>query len=400
LGEKNTGSSNSTRLRTLYLHIPFCRRICPFCAFAVRKENPLRHQEYLSAILDEARLRKQETAQALEPLDSIYFGGGTPSRLSVAELSQLLEGLHSIFAIAPEVEIAFEVNPEDLTDAYSVALRQLGVNRVSLGGQSFNDTTLKTLGRQHTGTQLKQALTSLKTAGIRNWNLDLIFGVPGQTLEAFASDLEAALSFAPPHLSLYGLEVHEGTPFARRPEVLSWEEAHSELFASQYLHAIEQLSQSALRQYEVSNFAAPGWEGRQNLRVWDGEGYLGLGVGAHSFWARRRWGNVRSLHAYQKRLREGKAPEAFFEELSPTQLANEVLMLQLRRPSGLNLQRWAEAFSVEEGLAEGLKWLERWKASGWAREGTVGQLALTPEGLLRADAITAVLLQEEPTPAE
>ena len=384
-------SRRPPELRTLYVHIPFCRHLCPFCAFAVRRDNARRHADYLNLLEQEAQLRRPFLENHLAPLDSIYFGGGTPSSLRPEEVQDLLDRLQAVFPFAAEAEVAFELNPEDVTPDYLRALRAAGVTRVSLGGQSFQPAVLQRLGRHHTPEQLHQALQDVRAAGFRSWNLDVMFGIPEQSLADFEADLAAVSLHEPPHLSLYGLEVHEGTPYGASPVITAWHQEQEELAATLYLTAVEHLTRLGWEQYEVSNFARPGHQGRQNLRVWDGEFYLGLGLGAHSFFQGVRWGNVKALHPYQQRLQASSFPEAFQEVLQPNEQANEWLMLALRRPQGLNLEAWAQSVSAQEHLARLQPTLQHWVTSGWA-SWDPPLLALTPEGLLRADALTAELM--------
>ena len=414
--------TDSATLRTLYLHFPFCARICPFCAFAVRKDRPEIHEAYGSGLLQELQLRLatgltpfDESGNSVRPelvegrtpsmlrqaqherggrsqhitFDSVYLGGGTPSRMTLAELERFFSGLRETVTLSPTAEIAFELNPEDVEPGYLSGLRELGVTRLSLGGQSFQDTTLKRLGRVHDARQLRKALEIIQAAEFDNWNLDLMFGIPGQPPTQFQADLTEAFRWRPAHVSLYGLEVHDSTPFSRDPEIQNWEEGHHPEVAEMYLAGVERLESAGLRQYEVSNFARPGNEGRQNLRVWDGEPYLGLGTGAHSFANGSRWGNVRSLKRYLDAVTDGLLPEAFRETPDRAQQASEWLMLQLRRVAGVNLEAWREHFGNQQPLPHAL--LERLHHEGKA-VWNPPHLRLTPSGFLLADGITAQLL--------
>ena len=377
-----------TTLRTLYLHFPFCARICPFCAFAVRKDRPEVHDAYGAGLLQELRLRLNPAAEPLA-LDALYLGGGTPSRMTVAELERLFCGLRQELTIAPHAEVAFELNPEDVDPNKLSGLQALGITRLSLGAQSFHDETLKRLGRIHNVRQLRKALEIIQDSGFKNWNLDLMFGVPGQSHAQFLEDVEEVLHWQPTHVSLYGLEVHDATPFSRDSEIQSWAEGHHPEFTEMYLAGVERLEATGLQQYEVSNFARPGSVGRQNLRVWDGEPYLGLGTGAHSFVKGSRWGNLRALQRYLDAVNSATLPEAFRETPDRPQQASEWLMLQLRRVAGLDLEAWREHFEIAPPLPNQL--LERLHATGKALW-TPPHLRLTPSGFLLADGITAQLL--------
>ena len=380
-------------IRTIYLHIPFCPSICPFCAFAIHQDKTALHGPYLAALHQEIALRSQGQQGRLAPIDSVYIGGGTPSSLSSAELAALLRQLRSHFPFHPEAEIAFEVNPEHARRAYLAQLITLGVNRISLGLQSPRESTLRALGRRHTAAQGRQAAEALGAPPGLNFNLDLMVGAPGLEPAESVADLEALLRWEPPHLSLYLLDLEKGTLFDRDPKVRSWLGERQEELAEHYAALAARLCSQGYRHYEVSNFCLPGREGRQNLRVWDGEPYLGLGTGAHSFLDGRRWSNHRHIRAYQRDLATHKLPVAFEEKLSPGQMADEALMLALRRAEGLDLPAWEERFQLRwskrrRGLLEHLvaKDLATW-------DGT--RLALKTRGMMLADAITTELMGAE-----
>lgn len=380
-------------IEALYCHVPFCETICPFCAFAVHGNRPRLHEPYLEALRAEGALAAAAHGTAREtpraPLRSVYIGGGTPSALPLEEVARLLEVLRAHFPFAPDVELAFELNPEHATPAYLEGLQSLGVNRTSLGLQSLHDATLRALGR-HNGAALgRRALDALLAHGPSNCNVDLMFGAPEQPPEAFQADVEAVAARRPAHVSLYGLDIEPGTPFARNARVRTWSESHHEEQATQYAWASAHLQAHGYRHYEVSNFCLPGREGRQNLIVWDGGDYLGLGPGAHSHAGGRRWHNERHLRAWMRRLEAGSAPVVAEEALTPAQRANEALMLALRRDTGLDVAAWEARFGYPWDAARQAL-VQRLVREGRARE-TGGRLVLTAPGLLLADAITAAL---------
>jgi putative oxygen-independent coproporphyrinogen III oxidase len=376
-------------IEAVYCHVPFCRTICPFCAFAVHGNRPRLHAPYLAALRVELEQVARAHSAALAPLRALYIGGGTPSTLPLEEVAALLGALREAMPWAQDVELAFELNPEHATPHYLAGLCALGVNRTSLGLQSLDDATLRALGRANDAAQGRHALEALHRAGPANWNADLMFGAPGIAPAAFRADVEALAALRPPHLSLYGLDVEAGTPFGRSASVRDWADVHRDEQAASYVWAAEYLAAQGYRHYEVSNFCLPGREGRQNLLVWDGADYLGLGPGAHSHVQGRRWHNERHLRAWQRRLEAGQAPIAQAETLTSAQRANEALMLALRRDSGLDPAAWARAFGVAwDERRERVTW--RLVAEGRARrEGA--RIVLTPAGLLLADEITAAL---------
>ncbi|MBI4081780.1 MAG: radical SAM family heme chaperone HemW [Candidatus Lambdaproteobacteria bacterium] len=377
-------------ISALYVHLPFCHTICPFCAFAVHRDRPGLHRPYLDELAVEIARRAAEVGGDRQRVTSVYFGGGTPSTLGLPEVAGLLETLRAAFGLAPDAEIAFEVNPEDATAPYLRGLLALGVDRISLGVQSLDDATLAALGRNHRRAESLRALAAAREAGVGNLNLDLMLGAPGVPARRLLADLAEVLQATPEHLSLYVLDLEPGTRFARDAAVRQWSETHREEQAEVFLEAAARLEARGYRHYEVSNFCLPGREGRQNRLVWDGADYLGFGVGAHSFVAGVRWHNVRHVRAYGRLLAAGELPVAAREVLTPQQLANERLMLELRRDSGFAPQPWSERFGFGwEGARERVA--RELEAGGLLRR-EAGRLVLTPRGLLLADAITERLM--------
>jgi oxygen-independent coproporphyrinogen-3 oxidase len=376
-------------VQALYVHIPFCHSICPFCAFAVHRHRADLRRGYLDALQGE--LERVATAYGrVADVASIYVGGGTPSTLEAREVRALLGALRAALPVRPGAEVAFEVNPEDATPGYLSALREAGITRVSLGIQSLDDETLRALGRGHTAAQSAAALAALEQAGIVNANADLMFGAPGIAAGAFRRDVDALIARRLPHLSFYGLDIEERTLFGRNARVRAWAADHREEQSAAYLWAHDRLAAAGYRHYEVSNFCLPGSEGRQNLLVWSGQGYLGVGVGAHSFVRGERWHNARHLRAYQRELAAGRLPVAYRERLTPIQHANERLMLALRQAEGLSIAEWEQhgPGRWDDGRR---RIAERLAATGQAAyDGT--RLSLTPQGFLVADAITEQLM--------
>jgi len=378
----------------LYLHVPFCHSICPFCAFAVHGDRPGLHGPYLTALEVEARRRAGDTTAPPGGVSSVYVGGGTPSSLSLAEIRRLLRGVRSCFPFAPDAEVALELNPEDAVPETLQGLAELGINRVSVGVQSLDGGALAALGRRHRprhGMSALEALAGLSGKGGRpdNFNVDLMFGAPFTAPGVFFSDVETVLTFRPSHISLYGLDLEPGTLLARNPGVRDWAAAHQGMMADQYLWAAERLTAQGYLHYEVSNFCLPGREGRQNLLVWGGGTYLGLGPGSHSFGGKARWHNPRHLKSWLKGVHGGGDPADFWEAPTPAQRANEALMLALRQKAGLNIPVW----EADHGFAWGEE--RDLLAHALADRGQAGysggRLALTPQGFLLADEITVRL---------
>jgi len=385
----------------VYLHIPFCRHICPFCSFAVRRDRVELHEKYILGMLDEIARRaawmkeKKQINRDLKLsgpklLESIYFGGGTPSSLTIPEVELLLSQVRNCFPCSDQVEISFEMNPEDVNPEYLSGLAEIGVNRLSLGGQSFQTLTLKKLGRIHSGLELRKAVKAIANSAIENWNLDLMFGIPEQSIAMFKNDVEEALSYNPSHISLYGLEIHEKTPFGKNKQIRKWDTEHQQQFEEMYLWANARLIQAGLFQYEVSNFSLKTKEGRNNLLVWSGNEYLGFGVGAHSYLSQTRWGNKRSLNTYLKDLEHNSWPVDFEEQLKVNEQAAESLMLALRQPKGVNIEQWQKRFCLQWKKQQ-LDLVNELCAAGKAFRKDQ-HLCLTAKGMLLADRITVELM--------
>ena len=385
--ERLSRGADST-VRALYVHIPFCHSICPFCAFAVHGNRPRLHGPFVDSLIREISM----AAPVSEPgaVESIYIGGGTPSTLALAHLERILRALSDRFRPAADVEIALEVNPEDGTRVYLGALRGLGVNRMSLGVQSLEDATLRALGRGHSALQAESAYAASVAAGFDNVNVDLMFGAPGIEPDAFRHDVARVAEWRPAHVSLYGLDIEERTLFGRNAAVRAWSASQRDLQAGQYLVAADALAAAGYEHYEVSNFCQPGRQGRQNLRVWSGAAYLGFGPGAHSWIGGVRRANERHLAAYARRIAQGEPPVAFAEAVDARQAANERLMLDLRQRSGLDVAAWCARHGVPWDACRTAICTELAQRALATWDGT--RLSLTARGMLLADEITVRLM--------
>lgn len=363
----------------LYIHVPFCARRCSYCDFAiaVRRHTPSR--DYLDAVLREWAARQEDPIWAGSPvLETIYLGGGTPSRLAPEILTELLDRIAGDRALAADAEVTLEANPDDVTPELAERWREAGVTRVSLGAQSFSAPALAWMHRTHAADQVARAIETLRLAGLDNLSLDLIYGLPDAVPRDWSADLDRALALEPAHLSLYGLTVEPRTPVMRwmaRGDTLPAPESRA---ADEYLLAHQRLVAAGYEHYEVSNAARPGARSRHNQAYWNRRAYLGVGPSAHSALAHRRWWNVREWEDYRRRVSAGQSPEAGFELLSPEQVALEELYLGLRTDRGVVAER---VDPVES---------RRWQEAGWAVvEG--GRLRLTAEGWLRLDPLVARL---------
>jgi oxygen-independent coproporphyrinogen III oxidase len=349
----------------LYIHLPFCRVHCTYCPFAVSTDIRLQDQ-YTDALIAEIDARSN-----CDAVDSIFFGGGTPSRTSRENLIRIVSELRERFAIEDSSEFSIEANPEDVSEDAVAFWRSLGVNRISIGVQSFHDDELRPLGRVHGRAQALEAIRVAAASGIRT-SLDLILGLPQQTAASFEETLETAINSGAGHVSLYMLDLEEGTALARQVEDERVSLPDDELVANLYTLAIDRFAQAGFAQYEISNFARPGEECRHNLRYWRREQYLGFGIGAHSFIGDRRFANTRDIHAYIAGQRE----PVFAEELGEGEVRRETIFLGLRQAEGINYEDVVRLCG-----AEGIEWMQRGLSDGWLRR--VGhRVAFTPSGFL------------------
>ena len=378
---------------SLYLHLPFCRTHCTYCAFAISTDVS-QQDAYTEALLREigggqailpvsSREDYERTGRIACPpqVDTIYFGGGTPSRMSLDNLERIVAAIRQHFTVPPGVEFSMEANPEDITPESIAAWKNLGVNRLSIGVQSFQDDELMPLGRLHGADQARTAVSLAVASGIRT-NLDLILGLPGQTAASFARTLDVALALGVGHISLYMLDIEEKSPLqiqlSRGRVTLPDDEIVSDL----YVMAIERLGAAGLRQYEISNFARPGEECLHNLRYWTRGQYHGFGMGAHSLIGDRRFANTRDIHRYIE-----LSPHAtdFSETLGSEEKRRESLFLGLRQTIGMEYGDF-RLLSGQEGDA----WMERGLRDGWLVN-TDGRVAFTASGFLVSNELISQL---------
>jgi len=363
----------------LYIHVPFCARRCSYCDFAIAVRREVPSAQFAALIEGEWAGWQTHPAWDESPrLDTIYFGGGTPSRLDPAAIARMLEVFRAGRSITPGAEITLEANPDDVTPENALAWLAAGVNRISLGAQSFDPRVLDWMHRTHDAAQAGVAMRTLRSAGFADISLDLIYAVPRALDRDWAADLEQALALAPTHISLYGLTVEPATPLGKwtaRGESISLDDEHA---AAEYLDAHERLVTSGFEHYEVSNAGLPGYRARHNSAYWRRAPFIGLGPSAHSgFAASRRW-NVREWTEYARRAESGDTLMLEEERLDESQVELETLYLGLRTSDGL------PAASVPAGV------LERWSSSGWAVL-CGSRVALTAPGWLRLDALVASL---------
>ncbi len=360
----------------LYIHVPFCHRICPYCAFFKHTPGRSDIRGYAQAVGLEARMRLPEgTAPS-----TIYFGGGTPSMLSPTHLDILVSGLRDWLDLSQVQEWSFESNPATFTAAKVQHWRELGINRVSLGVQSFDPGLLKLLGREHSPADVAESISLLRDAGIPQINIDLMFSLPGQSLQQWEHSLQSAINLQPDHISTYNLSYEEDTDFFRH---YGAEAGNEETDVAMFTMAHDMITTAGFRHYEISNYARPGCESRHNLACWHGEDYCGLGPGAVGTMSGIRYCNDGNTAAYTAALQTGTLPPGTAERLDSATRRTELLGLQLRTDEGL------PAEMLREQDSDFIAMLQREHLATIARD---GRLILTLSGRLVADEIAVGLL--------
>lgn len=374
----------SSTPRAAYIHVPFCAHRCGYCDFTLIARRDDLIDDYLRAM--EIELNR---LQGRPVIDTLFFGGGTPTHLSADQLQQLLAIVRSHFELAENYEFSVEANPAHLGDDRIDVLAAAGVNRVSLGAQSFDDATLTLLERDHQRGDIVSAVQRLM-GRIGNVSVDLIFGVPGQSLALWKETLAEAIALGPTHISTYGLTFEKGTLFWNRLNRGELRQADEELEREMYATAMDQLTAAGFEQYEISNFARPGFACRHNEIYWRGIPYFGFGPGAARFIGGRRLTNHRSVTTWLQRVFDGESPIGEIDELSPEDRARELLVLSLRRCEGIDKREFATntGFDVRELAGEAI---DRHVAGGLLEE-TETHLRLTRAGRFVADTVFVDLL--------
>lgn len=361
----------------VYLHVPFCARRCSYCDFAIAVRRDVPVVQFIDAIKAEIVTRRLGPSGG--PFRSLYFGGGTPSKLGagIGEITKLIS-ITAELPITELGEVTVEANPEDINSAVVRAWREAGVNRVSLGVQSFDDNVLEWMHRTHSAAQVSAAVEILNDEGISNFSVDLIFAVPEALQRDWSRDLDLALDLQPGHLSVYGLTIEPRTPLGRWTARGKATESPEERYETEFLEAHRRFVEAGFLHYEVSNYARPGGEAVHNSAYWQGAAYLGLGPSAHGFdGARRRW-NAREYARWCELVSAGTDPIEGDEVIGPEQRAAERVYLGLRTARGLE--------ATEQEFARAARWIDE----GWAKR-LQERLLLTPEGWLRLDALAVTL---------
>lgn len=364
----------------LYIHVPFCVRRCGYCDFAVTATRAAPVDAWLDAVDAELSLRAARHDGPLA-LRTIYVGGGTPSLLGLGTMERLRAVLRRHALWDQGVEWTAEANPESFTPELAADWRAAGVNRLSLGAQTFSSEALRWMGRMHGADGPARALAAARGAGLENVSIDLIFGLPGRLARDWSGDLDQVLALAPPHVSLYGLTAEPNTPLGRWVAEGRETLADEDRYAAEYLLAVERLTNAGYGHYEVSNFALPGAESRHNQAYWQHRPYIGLGPGAHSYEPPVRSWNVRDWAEYRLRLESGQSPEDSREVLTESDVALERVWLGLRAREGLRLARLS---------GPQLEKARQWREHGWA-ELDEASVRLTSRGWLMLDRLAVEL---------
>jgi len=370
-----------TKPEYLYVHVPFCVRRCSYCDFAVTVASEPPVEAWLEAVTAElGGLMRSHGWERLR-LKTVYVGGGTPSLLGPGALAALGENLAVHADLAPDVEFTAEANPESLTPELAADWRNAGVNRISLGVQTFHEPALRWMGRMHGPAGAVAAVAAARRGGIPNVSVDLIFGLPAHLGRDWADDLERAIALEPAHVSLYGLTAEQETPLGRWVRDGREYLADEDRYADEYLLAVDRLGRAGFEHYEVSNFARPGMRSRHNSAYWTGEPWIGLGAGAHSYVDGVRWWNDRDWARYRSRVAETRSARIGSEEPETGEGGLERAWLMLRTDAGVAP---ADLSAAQRQL------LEDWRRRGWA-VATGGRVRLTAEGWLLLDRLAVEL---------
>jgi len=332
------------QLAGIYIHIPFCETRCHYCNFATGGYESELARRYVAAVREE--IRRADDKPEMRSIDSIYFGGGTPTTLTVEQLSGIIELCREKFDVSAGTEITSEANPGTISKEFLEGLRAAGINRLSFGVQSFDDRELAMIGRSHSSEDARQAVRLACAAGFENVSIDLIAGLPEQRMETWRRNLAEAFALEPDHLSVYLLELYKDAPLLHRINRGELRAIDDELTVEMYFALKDEAEQHGFDHYEISNWARPGMESRHNLKYWTGAPYWAFGVSAAGYDGARRWSNTRNIHEYLTKIESGDSPVAEIEELDDEDRQSENLFLRLRLKEGVNLRDHERRFGV------------------------------------------------------
>ncbi len=327
----------------LYIHVPFCLSKCAYCSFySIKSVNLI--PDYLAALQKEIKSYSGD----FHSFDTIYFGGGTPSLLSPEQLAGIFSVIHKTYKIAADAEITLEANPGDISPEYLKALQSIGINRLNIGIQSFDDKLLQFLGRRHSAQEAIAAIEAARQAGFDNLGIDLIYGVKGRGIKSWKNTLQKAVSFSPEHISCYQLSLDKNTPLYKKYSQEGWQLPAEKAELQLFFTAAEEMENAGYIHYEVSNYARNDHhKSRHNVKYWRHVPYLGLGPGAHSFLGQKRWWNKSSVRSYLAEIAQNRMPVEDSEELTAEQLQLEALFLGLRTKAGIDLKLYLEKYGID-----------------------------------------------------
>lgn len=373
----------------IYIHIPFCKSRCIYCGFYSTTNKELK-ERYVDALIREIRMRKDDFARlgtSLSPssTSTVYFGGGTPSSLSVCDIERIIGALESTFNGTPS-EVTLEMNPDDVTKDYIKAVRQVGINRISMGIQTFDDSRLQFIRRRHNASQAEKAVMTIREEGIHNVSIDLMFGFPNQTMDEWITDIDKAIALHPTHISAYSLMYEEGTPLFRMLQKGEISQIDDETSLAMYTELINRLTANGYEHYEISNFAMPGYRSVHNSSYWHDTPYLGFGAAAHSYNKDTRSWNIPDLKKYIESIESGVLPSES-EVIDADTHYNDLITTALRTREGLNLDDLPQKYR-EYALVNARK-----SISEHLLEATDSHIRLTREGLFVSDMVMSELIK-------
>lgn len=373
----------------IYIHIPFCKSRCIYCGFYSTTNKELK-ERYVDALIREIHMRKDDFARlgtSLSPssTSTVYFGGGTPSSLSVCDIERIVGALESTFNGTPS-EVTLEMNPDDVTKDYIKAVRQMGINRISMGIQTFDDSRLQFIRRRHNASQAEKAVMTIREEGIHNVSIDLMFGFPNQTMDEWVTDIDKAIALHPTHISAYSLMYEEDTPLFRMLQKGEINQIDDETSLAMYTELINRLTANGYEHYEISNFAMPGYRSVHNSSYWHDTPYLGFGAAAHSYNKDTRSWNIPDLKKYIESIESGVLPSES-EVIDADTHYNDLITTALRTREGLNLDDLPQTYR-EYALVNARK-----SISEHLLEATDSHIRLTREGLFVSDMVMSELIK-------
>lgn len=378
----------------LYIHIPFCAKKCAYCDFySFTPENARFVEDYVSAMM----LQMEDISDSCRSMtvDTVYFGGGTPSMLPIKQFTRLMDSVRRNFRLAKDAEITSEVNPGTVDLKYLKSLKSLGINRLSIGMQSLKDTELEVLGRIHTVEQFEQTLVNAGRAGFTNISVDIMYGLPGQTLASFLDTLRGVCMLNPEHISLYCLKIEEGTPFYSMRDTLSLPDDDTEY--DMYMKAVDFLTARGYERYEMSNFARDGKYSRHNMKYWNCEEYIGIGASAHSYFGGERYSTVRNAESYINGLEILESGIPIIDEsriIDKAESMNEYVMLRMRLDEGVDMKEFERRYGVDFYDKFGYL-LDEYVAGGFVKR--IGDsYAFTSKGMFVSNYILSAVLDFPP----